>query len=457
MNRNRKELLEMSMSKLFIKIAIPSMLGMLALGLYNMVDAIFVGQLVSSEGVGAIVVAYNIVTLNLAGAMLFGMGSMSAFSRAIGEKDTETINKLFGNVLIGTSIISLLLTLIVQQNALTMLQFLGAKGDILILGTRYLKVISLGFIFSAVGPALNFLIRGEGQMQYAMKVIISGMVLNIILDPIFISVFKMGIEGAALATVVSQILVVIGDFAYFKMGKSMIKLSKHSFRMSLDNLKKIMNVGFSGMVMQLMSALQMSVMFRVLSAYGSDSVILMSASYRVMVFAFFVLWGIAQGVQPIVGANYGAKQYKRVKEAFVTYTLITSAIAGVLWLVFMFVPQPILGWFITDGHLVQQGVNHFRRFLGIFILYGFLSMAICFFQAIGKGKEAATLVIGRQLVFFIPIVLMLPTYIGEKGAWLAIPLSDFFAILLGAGLLLREFAVINRAIMGYDNRPLANE
>lgn len=441
---SRKELLEMSMSKIFMKLAVPAMLGMLAVGLYNLVDAIFVGQLVSAEGVGAIVVAYNIVLLNTAGSMLLASGAMSLLSRAIGEKDQKTINKLFGNVLIGASLLSILLTIIVYNYAGQMLKFVGAEGEILRLGIEYLKIISLGFIFSSLGPALNFLIRGEGQMKSAMKIIISGMLLNIILDPILIRVFKMGIQGAALATVISQIFVVIGDFIFFQSGKSIIRISKSSFKMSFDIMPKILNVGFSGMVMQIMPAIQMALMFKVLSTYGGrDSVIVMGASYRVMTCSFIALWGIAQGVQPVIGASYGANQFERVKKTYISFIRIATGIAGGLWLCFMLFPNFILSWFITDQSLVQSGIGQFRIFLGVFILVSFMPMTIIFFQAIGKGSRATFLVTARQILFFIPIVLLLPRFIGETGAWLAMPLGDLLTILLSIFLIIKEFISLN--------------
>lgn len=439
MYNNRKELLELNMGKLFVKLALPAMIGMIAVGLYNMVDAIFVGQFVSAEGVGAIVVSYNITLLNMAIAMLFAMGAMSVLSRALGEKDKETINKLFANVSIGFSVLSILLTIVVYNFAGSMLEFVGAKGEILSLGIRYLKLISLGFLFSGLGPALNFLIRGEGQMKSAMKIIIVGTVINIILDPILIKGLGMGIEGAALATIIAQFFVLMGDIIYFKSDKSIIEISKQNFKLSFDIMPRILSVGFSGLAMQIMPAIQMSLMFKVLSSYGSNSVIVMGASYRVMMFAFIALWGIAQGVQPIIGANYGAQKFKRVRKVFSTFTGVATSIAGLLWILFMLFPKFILSWFITDVDLVNFGITKFRIFLGIFILYGFMVMGIVFFQALGKGGKAALLVVGRQILFFIPIVLLLPRYIGEIGAWFAMPLGDLLTIILSIFFIIREF------------------
>lgn len=452
MSENRKELLELSMGTLFFKLAVPALIGMMAVGLYNMVDAIFVGQLVFAEGVGAIVVAYNITLFNMACAMLFAMGATSVLSRAIGEKDQLTIDKLFGNVLIGTSALSILLTIIVYSFAGPLLELIGAEGKILELGTRYLRIISLGFVFEALGPALNFLIRGEGQMKSAMKIIVFGVILNIILDPIFINGMGLGIEGAALATVLSQFMVVIGNILYFRSGKSLIRITRHSFKMAFDIMPHILNVGASGMLMQIMPAIQMSLMFKVLFCYGgSNSVVIMGASYRVMMFAFIALWGIAQGIQPIIGANYGAQRFDRVKKAFVFFTVIATGIAGVLWLSFMLFPKFILSWFITDPSLVQLGISWFRIFLGIFLLYGFMAISIVFFQAIGRGGKAALLAVGRQVLFFIPIVLLLPKLLDETGAWLAMPLGDFITVILSIILVAGEFRDLNKAAKNSDD------
>lgn len=458
MNDSRKDLLEMSMGKLFMKLAVPGMIGMLAAGLYNMVDAIFVGQLVGAAGVGAITMGYNIVLVNQAILTLFATGAMSLLSRAIGEKDQKTIDKLFGNVLIGVSVLSVILTAIVLSGATNILKFLGSKGEILVLGERYIKIIALGFIFGGVGPALNMLIRGEGNMKSAMKIVFAGMIINIILDPIFISVFDMGIEGAAVATVISQLLYLIGDIIYFKSGKSAIKLTKRSFKLSFDIMPQILSVGFSGMLMQIMAAVQLTILLRLMSSYGgNDSIIVMSCAHRIMLFAFIPMWGIGQGLQPILGANYGAKKFTRVKKAFLSFTKIAIGISGMLWICFMLFPKFILSWFITNSGLVQSGINNFRIYLCVFALYGFMITSITLFQALGKAGKAAIVVMGRQILFFIPIALILPRFIGEMGVWMALPLGDLLVIILSSIFIIGEFTAINNANKGYINGKLKEE
>ena len=269
--------------------------------------------------------------------------------------------------------------------------------------------------------------------------------LNIIVNPLFIKGLGMGIEGAALATIIAQAVVLLGNIIYFRSGKSVIKLAKHSFKISFDVMPKILSVGFSGMLMQIMPAVQMALMFRVLFSYGGEnSVVVMSAAYRVMTFAFVALWGVAQGVQPIMGASYGAGQFARVKKAFLSFAGIATGIAGALWLSFMLFPKFVMSWFITDANLVLTSIGQFRIFLGIFILYGIMAVSIIFFQAIGKGGKAAILVTGRQILFFIPLVLLLPRWLGETGAWLAMPLGDLLTLILGIGFVIGEFVTLNK-------------
>ncbi|WDV46507.1 MATE family efflux transporter [Clostridiaceae bacterium M8S5] len=447
MDENRKYLLTMSMRKLFTKLAIPGMIGMLAVGLYNMVDAIFVGQLINSESVGAITMGYNIVLVNQAILTFFATGAVSILSRAIGEKDQKTIDKLFGNVFWSVAILSLLLTGVVYFNASGLLKFIGAKNEILNLSERYIKIISLGFIFGGVGPALNMLIRGEGRMKAAMKIVFIGMIINIILDPIFISVFDMGIEGAAVATVLSQFIYLIGDIVYFKYGKSVIKLTRNSFKVSFDILPKMAGVGFSAMLMQIMSAAQLAILLRFMSSYGGDnSVIIIGAAQRIMMFAFIPMWGIGQGLQPVLGANFGAKNNTRVKDAFKTFTKIASGISIAFWLAFMILPKFILSWFITDEGLIAMGASKFRMYLCVFLLYGFMITSITLFQALGKGGKAAIIVVGRQILFFVPIALLLPRFIGEIGVWLSLPVSDLLTIILAVIFTITEFTAFNKNI-----------
>jgi len=437
-NGNREELLNAPMGKLFLKMAVPGMIGMLVIGLYNLVDSIFVGQFVGPEAVSAVAMGYAVVLINQAILSLFATGAMSLFSRAMGAGDKDTMNGLFGNIFWPVGILSICLSVLTFKFAENILMFLGAEGEILILGIEYLKVLSFGFVFGALGPALNFLIRGEGQMKSAMKIVAIGTIVNIILDPLLIKVAGLGMTGAAVATMIGQFLVMAGDLLHLGSDRSEIVLNVKSFRISWKLMPDMLKIGFSGMIMAIAVAIQLSILLSLSSKFGAESNIVMSASFRVMSFFYIPLFGIAYGLQPVIGANYGAEQWGRVKEAWVYFFRIAVAISAAVWLFFQMVPSFVLSWFITDSRIVTDGGFWFRIFQSSFILYGFVSVSIMLFMSLGKAVKGALLTLGRQILFFIPLALILPRFFGEAGVWLSYPLADLLVVILGVFLVAGE-------------------
>lgn len=430
--KEREKLLTQSMKQLFLKLSVPGMIGMIVIGLYNFVDAIFVGRLVGKEAVGAVALIYSVVLFNQALLTLVGSGSMSVLSIAIGKNDQKKIDKLLGNMIVILFLLCGLFTLFVYFKVEEIVRFIGGKGLTHQLGVKYLRILLIGFIPAAVGPAMNFLLRAEGKMKDAMLISGGCSILNIILDPIFIKTFGLGIEGAALATIISQISHMIIQFAYFGKGKSVISLKKMKLKIEKDILPEVFKIGFSQMIMSVMAMVQQIILFRTLQNYGGNNqVALMGGSYRVFMFAYLSVWGVGQGLQSVVGVNYGAGKYNRIKQAFKSFTAIGSIISTSVWVVFMVFPETILSWFIKDPILVAENVNLFRIFTCIFFLYVYLATLMNLFIGLGKGKEAGILLIARQIVFFIPLVLILPRIMGVKGAWLALPISDLLSMALG--------------------------
>lgn len=445
----REKLLTQSMKELFLKLSVPGMIGMIIIGLYNFVDAIFVGQLVGKEAVGAVALMYSLVLFNQALLTLVGSGSMSVLSIAMGKNDQEKIDKLLGNMIVILFLICGVFTLIVHFNVERIVSFIGGKGLTHELGVRYLRILLIGFIPAAAGPAMNFLLRAEGKMKDAMLIIGSCSMLNIILDPIFIKTLGMGIEGAAIATVISQTLMMVIQFVYFGVGRSIISLQRMKLRIEKDILPEIFKVGTSQMIMCVMSMFQQILLFRTLQSYGgNDHVALMGGSYRVFMFGYVAVWGVGQGLQSVVGVNYGAGKYDRVKEAFKSFTAIGSIISISVWILFMLFPQTILGWFIKDPVLVAENVNLFRIFTSIFFLYVYFATVMNLFIGLGKGKEAGMIAITRQIVFFIPLVFILPKIMGVTGVWLSLPLADLMSMSLGMfyqkRIFNKEFVEINQ-------------
>ncbi|MCY6958450.1 MATE family efflux transporter [Clostridium brassicae] len=438
---NRTKLLTESPFKLMISLSIPAVLGMLVVGLYNLMDAVFAGQLIGSTAMGAISISYPFTLINSGVATLIGVGSASVLSRAIGKKDKKTIDSIMGNLIMVVSILSLIITVAGIIFTKQILSVTGAEGEILNSAIRYLRIIFIGSIFVNLFQSANMVMRGEGALKQSMMIVGSGAVLNIILDPILISIFNkinMGIEGAAYATIISQFIQAVITLMYFIRKSENLKINK--IKLDINILPEIFAVGLSAMLMQVMTLLYQTFIFNSAAKYGGGtSQILLGAALRVQTFAFIPLWGISQGFQPVAGTNYGAGKYDRVK----TMTLVFIASALVLSLVFYLpveiAPGAVLSLFIKEPDIIQQGVSNFRIMFSTYIFLGIFIMVVTLFQSLGKAKKASIVVLLRQVILFIPLIMTLPKWMGIKGIWMAIGLNDGILVLITVCMMMFEF------------------
>ncbi|MDC7124743.1 MAG: MATE family efflux transporter [Spirochaetales bacterium] len=439
MNNTRDELVTAPMGKLFVKLALPGVVGMVAIGLYQLVDAIFVGNMVGKEALAAISIVYPLTLINTGISVLFGVGSASVLSRAMGAKDNETVSKIFGNLTIWVFLLSIITMLLFFFFAEPLVRFMGAEDELIVThGTNYLKIIALGSIFVNFAQASNMLIRGEGRMKEAMLIMGLGTVLNIFLDPICIKVLGWGIQGAAIATIFSQFVMAIMCIVYFKSGTSNIPSKK--IKLDSKITPEVLAVGVSAMFMQVMSLIQQAVMYKTIAVYGGgDELAVMGAAIRLMAFAFIPVWGISQGFQPVVGMNYGAKKYDRVKKAYGFFTGVGSIFTGVAWICFMIFPKGMLGWFIKDQALIESGYPYVREMLALFVCMSYFIMSVTLFQATGKASKASFTIISRQVVFFVPLVLILPRFMGMDGIALATPIADALVCVISLFMILGTF------------------
>jgi putative MATE family efflux protein len=439
MSETRTELLEKSLVKLMFKLSVPAIIGMLVIGLYSFMDAVFVGQLISANAMGAISVAYPFTLFNSGVATLIGIGSASVLSRAIGRKDTQTVDKIMGNLLAVTFILSLIVTGVGIIFAKPLLSLTGAKGEILELAVRYLQIVFIGSIFVNFAQSANMIMRAEGLMKKAMTFMALGAITNIILDPVLIlAMGKYGIEGAAIATVLSQIIQAAITLVYFLKKSKVVRF--HGIKIATELLPEIFSVGVSAMLMQILFFIQQTVLYNVASRYGgATQIILLGASTRIQAFSFIPLWGMSQGLQPMVGTNFGAGLYERVKKATNLFILGAIILALCFWIPIQLAPAAMLALFIKDHAIVAQGVDCFRLMYSIFPVSGALIMAITFFQALGKGSKASVLVIMRQIGLFIPLVILLPRLLNIYGVWASLPLADGIVFLLGLAMLATEY------------------
>lgn len=416
--------------KLLFKLSLPAIIGMLVIGLYNFMDAVFVGKMISDTAMGAISVVYPFTIINSGIATLIGVGSASVLSRAIGKKDQKTIDKILGNLTTCILILSVIYMVIGEIFARELLALTGAQGEILNLGVRYMRVVLGASIFVNFAQSSNMLLRAQGMMKQAMFVMGFGALLNIALDPLLIWAFgSKGIEGAASATFIAQ-TVQAGMMLFYYLKKSdFVKFNK--IKIDFKLLPGVLSVGFSAMLMQVMYFVQQMVTYNTITSIGGDNqVILIGAALKVSAFCFIPLWGISQGFQPAIGTNFGAKEYGRVNKITATFLVAATAMALFFWIFMQAIPGPLLSMFMNNKALIASGITNFRIMFAIFPLCGAMIIAITFFQSIGKAAPAGILVLARQVVIFVPLVIVLGKFVGITGVWMTTPIVDGFVTVL---------------------------
>ena len=434
----KTQLLTKPPKQLLIQLSIPAVMGMFVIGLYPLMDGIFAGQIIGQVAMAACGVAMPLTYINSGIATLLGMGSASVLARALGKGDQRLVNKVMGNLIFWVLVCSAITTVGGLLLAPYFLDLVGASGEIKALGIRYLHIIFLGSVFVNFTQSANMVIRGEGLMKKAMLIMGLGAAMNIVLDPILMMALgDFAIEGAALATVLSQITQALVTYHYFRKQSQQVKIGPIRIEKELSG--QVFAVGVSAMMMQLLFMIQQTLLYKMAFQYGGEMHgTLMAAAIRMYGFSFIPLWGMSQGLQPVVGTNFGAKRYDRVAASVRVFSWVGLLLAGFFWILALALPGQILQLFGVEASLIAQGVGYFRLFYMSFVLYGVMVMAVTFFQAIGDGKKASLIVLGRQLVVFVPLALLLPQWLGVAGVWLAQPLVDTVIILLGVWLMIKE-------------------
>lgn len=434
----KTQLLTKPPKQLLIQLSIPAVMGMFVIGLYPLMDGIFAGQIIGQVAMAACGVAMPLTYINSGIATLLGMGSASVLARALGKGDQGVVNKVMGNLIFWVLVCSAITTVGGLLLAPYFLDLVGATGEIKALGIRYLHIIFLGSVFVNFTQSANMVIRGEGLMKKAMLIMGLGAAMNIVLDPILMMALgDFAIEGAALATVLSQITQALVTYHYFRKQSQQVKIGPIRIEKELSG--QVFAVGVSAMMMQLLFMIQQTLLYKMAFQYGGEMHgTLMAAAMRMYGFSFIPLWGMSQGLQPVVGTNFGAKRYDRVAASVRVFSWGGLLLAGFFWILALALPGQILQLFGVEASLIAQGVGYFRLFYMAFVLYGVMVMAVTFFQAIGDGKKASLIVLGRQLVVFVPLALLLPQWLGIAGVWLAQPLVDTVIILLGVWLMIKE-------------------
>ena len=432
-------------SKLIKKFSIPCIISLLVNSLYNIVDQIFIGQGVGYLGNGATNVVFPLVMIGLAFSLMFGDGASAYLSLKLGEKKKDEAKIGIGNgvtLCVITSVIFCAITLIFLP---VFLKIFGCTDNLKDYAMTYGRIIAIGFPFSMIGTTLNSIIRADGSPKYSMTSMIAGAILNTILDPIFIFVFHKGVAGAAIATVISQILTFVLNVAYIKRFKS-IKLDRDSIKLRPNVCKKVSALGISSFITQMSIVCVMTAENNLLGKAGAESkfgaeipITVLGIVMKISQILNSIIIGIAAGSQPIFGYNYGAKKYDRVKQALKIVLGSSLVISTIAFILFQTIPDKLIAIFGSgDENYMEFACLAFRTYLFLCIFNGIQIPSGIFFQAIGKSTKSAILSLSRQIVILIPAMIILSHIFGLMGVLYAGPVADGIAFVLAAILLIRE-------------------
>ncbi|WP_378951271.1 MATE family efflux transporter [Pelosinus sp. sgz500959] len=434
-----KALGEEKISALLWKFSIPAITGMVVNALYNVVDSIFVGHGVGEIGLAAVTIAFPIMIVLMGFGMLVGVGASAVVSLRLGEHKQHEAEKILGNALTLAVLLSLSLTMGILLFLDPILISLGAQEAILPYARDFTKIILIGSIFMYIGFGLNSIMRAEGNPKMAMATILISAGLNILLNPLFIFIFHLGISGSALATVLSQGVSAVWVLIYFFSKNSLLKLRLGNLALDKEIVKSIFKIGMSPFLMQIAASV-VTVLFNYsLLQYGGEfAVASIGIINRIAMLMLMPIFGLSQGLQPIIGYNYGAKNYGRVKKALKMAIYAATIFSTIGFLLIEIFDQQIMMLFNDNPELIGIGAHGMRIYLCMLPVIGFQVIGANYFQAVGKAGYAIVLSMSRQLILLIPLILILPGILGLNGAWLASPIADLVSALLTGLFLSKE-------------------
>jgi putative MATE family efflux protein len=435
-----KQLGEKPIGKLLASYSIPAVIAMLVNAIYNVVDRMFIGQYAGEAALAGLTVVFPIMMIIFAFASLIGTGGASLLAIRFGEKDEKGANHVFANTLSFGLIVTAITLIIIYVNLDGLLSIFGASADVLAYATTYMHIILGGFIFQMIGFILNSSVRTEGKPLLSMRAMIGSALTNIVLDYIFIAILGMGVTGAAYGTIIGQFVGLFMLVSYYLRGQSQLRLTIKDFIPDSKIISQIISIGFATFISTLGTSIAMSFINRSLGVYGGMAAITsMGAINSLYTFFIMPIMGITQGMQPIIGYNHGAKLRERV-----ILTLKYGMGIGIGFSVFVFAllqlfPTTFVGLFLDPtSETMSIAINGLKIFIAMLPLLSINLMGVAYFQATAQGKISMWLGMLRQFIFLIPIVLVLPKYMGLNGVWLATPIADAFAILVTGIVLYRD-------------------
>ena len=426
--------------RLVLSYAWPAMIGMLVNAMYNVVDRFWIGQMDNTAAMSGIGLMGPMMNILLGFMQLIGVGATATISIRLGQKRYQDAETVLGNALTLCLLVGLGLSVLTLAFLDPILMLFGASDATLPYARAYGRIILLGNVLNTISFAMNHTIRGGGNPKRSASTQILGAVINMVLDPLFIFGFGWGVTGAAAATIISQGASMVWVMSYYLFGgKSLVRLRLTNMKLQKPIVTQILAIGLSPFAMQVAASFVAVLANRALKTHGGDIAIGAMTVINSMAILFMMpLFGINQGLQPILGYNYGAGHYKRVRQAWLTGVRLASLIVAIGFLIVQLFPSQIIRTFINDPDLIRIGTFGLRIFLSMLPLLGFQIVTTVYFQSIGKARVAIFASLLRQVIILIPLYLILPHYFGLAGVWFCSPIADLASFLITGILIWHE-------------------
>ncbi|MBQ1702107.1 MAG: MATE family efflux transporter [Prevotella sp.] len=438
---NKKATLELGtkpVGRLLAQYAMPAIVAMVASSLYNMVDSIFIGQGVGAMAISGLAITFPFMNLSGAIGAGIGVGASTYLSVKLGQRDYATAKKILGNSIVLKIITGILFGALCLIFLDPILYFFGATENTIPYAREYMIVILLGNVFTHLYFGMNALLRAASKPRHAMYATIFTVVLNTALDPLFIYTFDMGIQGAAIATIISQTTALTWQIWLFSNPNELLHFKRGIYRLDGRIIRNILAIGISPFSMNACACVVVIFINTALVKYGGDLAVgAYGISNRIIFLFFMVVMGINQGMQPIAGYNYGALQFDRMLKVL-NYSMFYATIIMVVgWLIGELAPYPCVRLFTTDKELIDITIHGIRINMLVFPLIGSQAVITNFFQSIGKAKISIFLSLSRQMIFLLPLLIALPPIMGVDGVWAALPISDAISFFTAWAIMIR--------------------
>ncbi len=440
-----------NIGKLLMQYAVPAIIAMTASSLYNMVDSIFIGHGVGPMAISGLALTFPLMNLAAAFGSLVGVGASTLISVKLGQRDYQTAQRVLGNVLVLNILLGVGFTLVVMPFLDPILYFFGGSDETVPYARDYMEIILLGNAVTHLYLGLNSVLRSAGHPQKAMYATIATVVINTILDPLFIYGLDMGIRGAAVATILAQIIALMWQFRLFSNRDELLHFHRGIFRLKRKIVFDSLAIGMSPFLMNVAACFIVILINQGLKRYGGDLAIgAFGIVNRLVYIVVMIVMGLNQGMQPIAGYNYGARLYPRVTKVLKLTIVYATAVTTFGFVVGMAVPRLVVSIFTSDAELIDLSARGLRIIVMFFPIIGFQMVTANFFQSIGMAGKAIFLSLSRQLLILLPCLLILPRFWGGDGVWFSMPVSDFLASLVAAFMLIWQFRKFKLAAAASD-------